>query len=235
MFSSFLFMQRFSFTPIFLLFLCYLERDFLFFVVRCVFLRTFLAVLAFQSLNMFIFFVLCEAGDRLLKLARKIQKLEQGKSLETTEGTLASLRRCLNRPNSAFDRFEVLDFLQALVRLARTQAHQKAKEYAAALDEVRARWDSLNSSELQRVGSLGGSGQSKDREEGRFNLEVCDQSVQDLGPRRAVDRVTDVVVGGVTSALVDFSRRRSRTVEVVELLMEVGVEILANLTVCGLG
>ena len=50
-----------------------------------------------------------------------------------------------------------------------------------------------------------------------------------------MDRVTDVVVGGVTSALVDFSRRRSRTVEVVELLMEVGVEILANLTVCGLG
>ena len=177
MFSSFLFMQRFSFTPIFLLFLCYLERDFLFFVVRCVFLRTFLAVFACQSLNMFIFFVLCEAGDRLLKLARKIQKLEQGKSLETTEGTLASLRRCLNRPNSAFDRFEVLDFLQALVRLARTQAHQKAEEYATALDEVRARWDSLNSSELQRVGSLGGSGQSKDREGDRFNFEVCDQSV----------------------------------------------------------
>ena len=64
---------------------------------------------------------------------------------------MASLRRYLNRPNSAFDRFEVLDLLQALVRLARTQAHQKAEEYAAALDEVRARWDSLNSSELQRL------------------------------------------------------------------------------------
>ena len=64
---------------------------------------------------------------------------------------MASLRRYLNRPNSAFDRFEVLDLLQAFVRLARTQAHQKAEEYAAALDEVRARWDSLNSSELQRL------------------------------------------------------------------------------------
>ena len=50
-----------------------------------------------------------------------------------------------------FYRFEVLDILQALVRLARTQAHQKAEEYAAALDEVRARWDSLSSPELQRL------------------------------------------------------------------------------------
>ena len=44
MFSSFLFMQQFSFTPT-LLFLCYLEHDFLFFV-RCIFLGTFLAVFA---------------------------------------------------------------------------------------------------------------------------------------------------------------------------------------------
>ena len=64
---------------------------------------------------------------------------------------MRSLRRYFNRANSAFDRFEVLDLLQALVRLARTQAHRKAEEYSAALDEVRARWDSLNSSELQRL------------------------------------------------------------------------------------
>ena len=37
------------------------------------------------------------------------------------------------------------------MRLACTQAHQKAEGYAAALDEVQARWDSLNSSELQRL------------------------------------------------------------------------------------
>ena len=37
------------------------------------------------------------------------------------------------------------------MRLERTQAHQKAEEYAAALDEVRAGWDSLNSSDLQRL------------------------------------------------------------------------------------
>ena len=37
------------------------------------------------------------------------------------------------------------------MRLLRSQAHQKAEEYAAALDEVRARWDSLSSPELQRL------------------------------------------------------------------------------------
>ena len=83
----------------------------------------------------------------MVELQRTVRALEQ----ETTEGTLVNLSRYLNRPNSAFDRFEVLDILRALVRLARTQAHQKAEEYAAALDEVRARWDSLSSPELQRL------------------------------------------------------------------------------------
>ena len=92
-----------------------------------------------------------QADVRLVELEREVRALEQEKTLETTEGTLVNLRRYLNRPNSAFDRFEVLDILQALVRLARTQAHQKAEEYAAALDEVRARWDSLSSPELQRL------------------------------------------------------------------------------------
>ena len=90
------------------------------------------------------------ADVRLVELERKDRALEQEKTLETTEGTLVNLRRYLNRP-SAFDRFEVLDILQALVRLARTQAQQKAEECAAALDEVQARWDSLSSPELQRL------------------------------------------------------------------------------------
>ena len=142
-------MQQVSFTPIFLLFLCSLEVIFYF---RCSLrFSAHFSCCVCVSIAYVKFFVLCQAGDRLLQLERKIQALEQEKSLETTEGTLASLRRYLNRPNSAFDRFEVLDLLQALVRLARTQAHRKAEEYAAALDEVRARWDSLNASELQRL------------------------------------------------------------------------------------
>ena len=45
----------------------------------------------------------------------------------------------------------MLDVLQALVRLRRTQAHQKAKEYSTALNKVGARCDALSSSDLQRL------------------------------------------------------------------------------------
>ena len=45
----------------------------------------------------------------------------------------------------------MLDVLQALVRLRHTQAHQKAKEYSAALNKVGARCDALSSSDLQRL------------------------------------------------------------------------------------
>ena len=119
------------------------------FLLLFVALVHFVSVFALKSLSPFLPF--CQAGDRLVQLERKVRALEQEKTLETTEGTLTSLRRYLNRPNSAFDRFEVLDLLQALVRLTRTQAHHKAEEFAAALDEVQARWNSLNSFELQRL------------------------------------------------------------------------------------
>ena len=45
---------------------------------------------------------------------------------------------------------------------------------------------------------------------------------------------TDVVVGGITPALVDPPRRCSRMVEHVALQVEVGVETLADSLVCGL-
>ena len=87
----------------------------------------------------------------MVELERKVRAPEQEKTLETTEGTLVNLRRLLNHANSAFDRFEVLDILQALVHLAPTQAHQKVEEHAAALGEVRTRWDSLSSPKLQHL------------------------------------------------------------------------------------
>ena len=64
---------------------------------------------------------------------------------------LTVLRRHLNRPPSLFDRHEAIQLLESLVRLARTQAHDKAEEYSAALDEVKARQASLESGHLQRL------------------------------------------------------------------------------------
>ena len=46
---------------------------------------------------------------------------------------------------------EWCQLLESLVRLARTQAHDKAEEYSAALDEVKARQASLESGHLQRL------------------------------------------------------------------------------------
>ena len=163
-------------------------------------------------------FALCQAGDRLLQLERKIKALEQEKSLEISEGTLASLRRYLNRPNSAFDRFE--DLPQVLVRLARSQNHQKAEEYAPALDEVRARWDWLNFSELQRLmlGLLGDPVSAKIAKEPASILKSATKASGQTqgGPIRsrpmAAQGRESCFVGGITPALVESPRRRSRPV-----------------------
>ena len=77
--------------------------------------------------------------------------MEQEKAVASCANALTALRRHLNRPPSLFDRHEVLELLESLVRLARTQAHDKAEEYSAALDEVRARQASLESGHLQRL------------------------------------------------------------------------------------
>ena len=50
-----------------------------------------------------------------------------------------------------FDKYEALDLLQSLVRLARSESHKKADKYAAALDEIRARTDALDYLQLQRL------------------------------------------------------------------------------------
>lgn len=50
-----------------------------------------------------------------------------------------------------FDKYEALELLQSLVRLARNENHRKGDDYAAALDEIRARTDSLENPQIQRL------------------------------------------------------------------------------------
>ena len=71
--------------------------------------------------------------------------------LKTSESALAALRRHISRPTTMFDKYEALDLLQSLVCLARNESHEKADEYAAALDEIRARTDTLDHPQLQRL------------------------------------------------------------------------------------
>ena len=77
--------------------------------------------------------------------------MKQLKILESSESALAALRRHISRPTAMFDKYEALDLLQSLVRLARNESHKKADEYAAALDEIRARTDALDHPQLQRL------------------------------------------------------------------------------------
>ena len=77
--------------------------------------------------------------------------MEQEKAVACCANALIALRKHLKRPPSLFDRHEAIELLESLVRLARTQAHDKAEEYSAALDEVKARQASLESGHLQRL------------------------------------------------------------------------------------
>ena len=95
------------------------------------------------------FLFLMQSDDRIQRLEIKIKLLEQGKAGESCANVLATLRRHLNRPPSLFDPFEAIELLETLVRLARTQAHEKADEYAAALEEVKTRQPTLLSTHLQ--------------------------------------------------------------------------------------
>ena len=80
-----------------------------------------------------------------------MKALEDEGTRRSTENALITLRRHLNRPLNMFDRYEAIELLQSLVRLARNEAHEKADLYAAALDEVRARADLLDNESLQRL------------------------------------------------------------------------------------
>lgn len=71
----------------------------------------------------------------------KFKALEDERARRSTEDALVALRRHLNRLLNMFDRYEAVELLQSLVRLARNEAHHKADEYAAALDKVRASAD----------------------------------------------------------------------------------------------
>ena len=77
--------------------------------------------------------------------------MEQAKAVTSCANARTALRRHLNRPPSLFDRHEAIELLESLVRLARTQTHDKAEEYSAALDEVQATQASLEPGHLQRL------------------------------------------------------------------------------------
>ena len=101
--------------------------------------------------------------------------MEQEKAVASCANALTALRRHLNRPPSLFDRHEAIELLESLARLARTQAHDKAEEYSAALDEVKARQASLESGHLKRLmlGLVGDLLRAKMAKEATSKRQLC--------------------------------------------------------------
>ena len=126
----------------------------------------------------FVFLVSQPLPDRVQILERKLKALEDEGARRSTENALITLRRHLNRPLNMFDRYEAIELLQSLVRLARNEAHEKADMYAAALDEVRARVDQLDNESLQRllVGLLGDQLRAKIAKEANSILKSSTRS-----------------------------------------------------------
>ena len=73
------------------------------------------------------------------------------RTLDSSESALAALRRYINRLAAMFDKYEAVELLQSLLRLARNENHQKADEYAAALDEIKTRSDFVDDQPRQRL------------------------------------------------------------------------------------
>ena len=70
------------------------------------------------------------------ELEEKVRLLEQEKAVASCTNVLTALRQ-----------FFIV--MKSLVRLARTQTHDKAEEYSAVLDELKARQASLEAGHLQ--------------------------------------------------------------------------------------
>ena len=77
--------------------------------------------------------------------------MDRFRTLDSSESALAALRRDINRPTAMFGKYEAVELLQSLLRLARNENHQKADEYAAALDEIKTRSDFVDDQQLQRL------------------------------------------------------------------------------------
>lgn len=79
--------------------------------------------------------------DCIQTLERKSKAVEDERARRSTEEVVITLCKHLNRPLNMFDRYEAVELLQSLVRLARNEAHKKANTYAATLDKVEASAD----------------------------------------------------------------------------------------------
>ncbi|KAL9954664.1 hypothetical protein ACROYT_G042229 [Oculina patagonica] len=105
-----------------------------------------------------------QADDRIKLLEDKLKALEDRQGLDVVTTALASVRNALLKPESIYDPWEASSLVEALVRAARSSAHEKADHYAAILDELKGRSSVLSPSAHRKLllGLLGDPVRAKD-------------------------------------------------------------------------
>ena len=84
-------------------------------------------------------------------LEDKLKALEEKQGANTVSAALSSVRNALQKPGTVYDPWKASPHVEALVRAARSVAHEKVDYYAAILDELKGRSSSLSSSAHQRL------------------------------------------------------------------------------------
>ena len=97
------------------------------------------------------FFVNPQADDRFKLLEDKLKALEDRQGGDVVTTALASVRNALLKPESIYDPWETSSLVEALVRAARSSAHEKANHYAAILDELKGRSNVLSPSAHRKL------------------------------------------------------------------------------------
>ena len=96
-------------------------------------------------------FDLPKVVDCVTLLEDKLKALEEKQGTDTVTATPSSVRNALQKPGTVYDPWEVSAHVEALVRAARSVAHEKADYYATILHELKGRSSSLSSSAHQRL------------------------------------------------------------------------------------
>ena len=107
----------------------------------------------------------------------KLKALEEKQGVNTITAALSSVSNALQKPGTVYNPWEVSAHVEALVRAARSVAHEKADYYAAILDELKGRSSSLSSSVHQRLllGLLGDPTRAKVAKESSALLKAINR------------------------------------------------------------
>jgi len=80
-----------------------------------------------------------------------LKAFEEKQGVDVVTAALTSVRSALQKPETVYDPWEASAYLEALVRAARSSAHEKADYNAAILDELKGRSNVLSPSAHKRL------------------------------------------------------------------------------------